>query len=91
MEILDPTHEGSAQGFRPAPRLHTLEGATIAIVSNGKKNTKPFFDAFERELRSRYKVAQVVRLTKANYSAPAEPGLLNEAERWQALVSGIGD
>jgi hypothetical protein len=32
-----------------------------------------------------------VRLTKANYSAPAEPEILNEAERWQALIAGVGD
>jgi hypothetical protein len=36
-------------------------------------------------------VAKVVRTTKSNYSAPAEAGIMTEAERWQALVSGIGD
>jgi hypothetical protein len=33
----------------------------------------------------------VVRLTKSNYSAPVEPGLLAESGRWQALIAGIGD
>jgi hypothetical protein len=91
MRILDPTHEGDAREFRPAKRLATLRGATVAIVSNGKKNTQPFFDALARELRERYEVGKVVRLTKSNYSAPVEPGLLNDAERWQALISGVGD
>jgi hypothetical protein len=90
-EVLDPSHESDAREFVPAKRLQTLEGATVGIISNGKKGTKPFFDAVERELRDRYGVAKVVRLTKANYSAPAEPELLNEAERWQALISGVGD
>jgi hypothetical protein len=44
-----------------------------------------------RELRHRYRVAEVVRLTKSNYSAPAEPPLLRDLARWHALVSGIGD
>jgi hypothetical protein len=91
LEILDPTHESDAREFSPARRLASLEGATVAVVSNGKKGTQPFFDAFERELVEHYRVARVVRLTKANYSAPVEPGMLSEAARWQALVAGVGD
>ncbi len=91
IEILDPTHESDTRAFAPAQRLETLAGATVGIVSNGKKGTRPFFDAVERELVERHGVAKVVRLTKANYSAPAEPGILNEAERWQALIAGVGD
>ena len=91
IRFLDPTHESSASEFKPAPRLASLEGATVAIISNGKKNTKPFFDAVERELRDRQGVADVVRLTKSNYSAPVEAELVVEAEKWQAIISGIGD
>jgi len=91
IEFLDPTHESGAAAFSLAKRLTSLEGATIGIVSNGKKGTKPFFDALERELIQRYGVARVARLTKANYSAPAGAEILNETERWQALISGVGD
>ena len=91
MEFLDPSHESDARDFAPARRLASLEGAVIGIVSNGKKGTQPFFDALEREFTERHGVAKVVRLTKANYSAPAEPGLMDEAARWQALVAGVGD
>lgn len=91
IQFLDPTHEAGSSEFAPAPRLASLKGATVAIISNGKKNTKPFFDAVEQELRQRQGVADVVRLTKSNYSAPVEPDLLVEAEKWQAIISGIGD
>ena len=91
IEVLDPSHEDDARAFTPAKRLESLKGATVAIISNGKKGTKPFFDAMERALRDGYGVAKVVRLTKSNYSAPVEPELLNEAERWQALIAGVGD
>jgi hypothetical protein len=91
IEFLDPTPESGAGEFKPAPRLASLEGATVAIISNGKKNTKPFFDAMETELRTSHGVADVVRLTKSNYSAPAEAEVLQEAEKWQALISGVGD
>jgi hypothetical protein len=91
IKFLDPTHESGAGEFKPAPRLASLEGATVAIISNGKKNTKPFFDAMEKELRTSHGVADIVRLTKSNYSVPAEAEVLQEAEKWQALISGVGD
>ena len=91
IQFLDPTHEQGSAAFEPAPRLATLEGATVAIISNGKKNTKPFFDGLEAELKETFKVAAVVRITKSNYSAPVEEPLLNDAEKWQALISGVGD
>ncbi len=91
LEILDPTHEGDSAGFQRADRLASLEGKTIAIVSNGKRGTQPFFDALEAEFLDTYRASKVVRLTKSNYSAPAEPELLSEAHRWNALVAGVGD
>jgi len=91
IEILDPTHEGASLDFAMATRLAGLGGATVGIISNGKVGTKPFFDAIERQLLDNYGVAQVVRRTKGNYSAPAEAELLREAEQWDALIAGIGD
>ena len=91
LEILDPTHEGDASGFALASRLSALQGATIGIISNGKRNTIPFFDAFEDEMKRTYGVAEVVRRIKSNYSAPADPHIVEEAENWDAVVAGIGD
>jgi hypothetical protein len=91
IEFLDPTHENDTRDFALAPRLSTLEGAVVAIVSNGKKGTIPFFDEFERELLQTHSVAEVVRITKFNYSTPVDRSLLSGAERWNALVAGIGD
>jgi len=91
IDILDPTHEWQVAEFTPAPRLATLEGATVGFISNGKQGTRPFFDAFERVLTEEHGVANVVRLTKANYSARAEPEIFEQAARWDALVSGVGD
>ena len=91
VEFLNPTHEAGGADFRSAARLPTLTGTTVAIISNGKRSTKPFFDAMALELRDVYGVADVVRITKSNYSAPVEPVLLNDAQKWQAIISGIGD
>ena len=91
MQILDPSHEAGAAGFAPARRLAGLEGATVGVISNGKEGTAGFFAAFEKELRERYGVAQVVLRTKSNFSAPADAALMDEAKRWHALVAGVGD
>ena len=91
IEILDPTHEAGSRDFVLARRLAALEGATVGIVSNGKQGTKRFFDAFAQGLVEDYGVADVVRLTKANFSAPAEPEILRQAAGWDALVAGVGD
>lgn len=91
MEVLDPTHGAETEAFALAERLATLEGATVGIISNGKAGTRAFFDALEARLRDRYRVAEVERVTKANYSAPAEPAVMDRAARWNALVAGVGD
>ena len=91
IEILDPTHEVDAVGFALAARLPALAGATVGIISNGKRSTAPFFDAFEKELIETHGVARVVRRVKSNYSAPADPAIVKEASGWDALVAGIGD
>lgn len=91
LEILDPTHEADAGGFALASRLPDLRGATVGIISNGKRNTIPFFDAFEDELKAKYGVSEVVRRIKSNYSAPADDHIVVEAEEWDAVIAGIGD
>lgn len=91
IEVLDPTFDEDAEPFSAAARRGSLQGATIAIISNGKKGTATFFDAVEHELRETYGVAEVIRKTKSNYSAPAEVEVMNDAEKWNAIISGIGD
>ena len=45
----------------------------------------------EAILRIDYGVSEVIRRTKANYSAPAEVELMKEAMGWDAVLSGVGD
>lgn len=91
IRVLDPTNETVPLVGRPAPRLASLAGATIGFVSNGKEGTQGFFNHLEQVLRQNYGVASVVRRTKSNYSAPADPHIVDELRRWQAVVAGVGD
>lgn len=91
IEVLDPTYGDAATDFAYATRTGTLAGAVVGIISNGKQGTRAFFDALERELCDRHGVAEVIRVTKANYSAPADRDILDAAQSWNALIAGIGD
>ena len=89
--VLDPTAgEPPATGQR-APRLDTLQGKTVGLISNGKEGTKSFFAHLETMLREEYGVAKVVSRTKSNYSAPADKHIVDEIKNWDAVISGIGD
>ena len=91
IEILDPTHEGDSREFIYAKNLRKISGATVGILSNGKKGTQLFFDALEKLLLEEQGVSKVVRRTKSNYSAPAESEIINEIRTWDAMFSGVGD
>jgi hypothetical protein len=91
LQVLDPTNEAIPAVGQPAPRLYTLAGKTIGIISNGKEGTKSFFAHLDQMLRSEFGVADVVTRVKSNYSAPADPHIAAEIPRWDAVISGIGD
>jgi len=90
-EVLDPTYDESGEPFEQSPRLASLKGTTIGVVSNGKQGTGRFFDAFADRLTSAHGVDRVERVVKPNYSAPAGDEIMDATSTWNALVSGIGD
>ncbi len=91
IRVLDPTSEISPQKLQLAPRLNSLKGKIVGLVSNGKEGSAGFFAHLDRLLRERYDVADVVLRTKSNYSAPAEKSIIDEAKNWDLVISGPGD
>lgn len=91
IEFLDPTIEKSAPGGKSAPRLVSLTGKTVGIISNGKEGTKRYFAHVEYLLRSELGVAKIDFCTKANYSAPAEAAVVARMKSWDAAIAGVGD
>ena len=91
--ILDPTlravlPRAAALASRPA----RLSGATLGLLANGKTHGMVFLERVAEHLRTRHDIADLVRVTKANASAPARPedaALL--AKRCAAVVTAIGD
>ena len=91
IEFLNPTHEESSKEYIIAPKLNSLQGMTVGIISNGKKGTFPFFDAFEENLITEHGVSKIFRKIKTNYSAPADDDIINEIPKWDAVITGLGD
>ena len=91
LRVFDPTNERKPAGGKPAPRPASLKGKTIGFISNGKEGTAGYFAHLDRMLREEFGVADVIHRVKSNYSAPADPDIIDEIRRWQAVVTGIGD
>ena len=91
MKILDPTNEARAMGLVLAPRLASLEGKTVAIITNAKEGTKGYFTHLDRLLRSELGVQEVVWRQKTNYSAPCDAAIVQEITNWHAVFTGVGD
>jgi hypothetical protein len=91
MRALDPTNEMKAAGIKPAPRLATLQGKAVGIITNAKEGTKGYFTHLERLLREELGVGHVVWREKSNYSAPADPHIVEEILNWHAVFAGVGD
>ncbi len=91
MRVLAPTNELKAAGVELAPRLASLEGLTVGIISNAKEGTRGYFTHLDRLLREEMGVAQVVLREKSNYSAPADRHIVQEMTNWHAVFAGVGD
>jgi hypothetical protein len=91
LRVLDPTNEIKPLAGQPAPRLITLTGKKVGLISNGKEGSKGFFAHLDQMLRVQFGVANVLTRVKSNYSAPADPRIAAEITGWDAVVSGIGD
>jgi hypothetical protein len=91
LQVLDPTNETTTPLGTPAPRLASLAGKTVGFISNGKEGTAGFFAHLDRILREDFGVADVIHRRKTNYSAPADPDIVDELRRWHAVVTGVGD
>ena len=91
IDVLDPTYDGDTSSFKYAAGLKNLKGATVGIISNGKKGTFHFFNALEDLLTKKYKTGEVIRVVKNNYRAPAEEEIMTEVKKWDAAIAGVGD
>ncbi len=90
--LLHPAAEGSAETHGLARRLPTLEGMTVGLVDNHKKNADVFLEELARILQDDYGVSQIVTYRKASQSMPTPPEALDDlARRCDATIHAVAD
>ena len=90
--VLDPTVEATPDTIGLAPRLETLAGARIGLLSNSKNGVSRFFDQLEGLLRARYPGIELVRAAKPNASRGAPGETLDQlTSECAAVITAVGD
>lgn len=92
MLICDPRPQRAQDEAVRAARLDTLDGATIALIHNGKTHGRELMEYVVDELRETWSIAEVIHV------GPPSPGYGGEpddakpaAEKVMAAISAIGD
>ena len=90
--VLDPTvgplHVQASMASRPS----TLNGLTVGLLANGKRNADHLLDHVAGLLTERYQLNEVVTWDKRNSSRPCPDGLMREiVERCDVVVTATGD
>jgi hypothetical protein len=89
--MLDPTARQGARAGTLAPRAGSLEGATIGLLNNSKRNSDLLLDAIGQELKKHYGVAEVIELGKPSASYVVSPQQQEDLARCHAIITGVGD
>jgi len=79
-----------------APRLDSLEGKTIGLLSNNKRAALTILDATEKRLKARFPSVKISRFAGRSFSVSAleknREGEFNDwLERMDAVIGAVGD
>jgi len=90
--VLDPTDTPVKTSFTLAPRPENLDGLTVGIIDNGKKNSDYLLQGIWKGLEAGARPAGPVQVRKPSVSHGIPPALAEElAGKCQVVIAGIGD
>jgi hypothetical protein len=90
--LLHPGAEDAAEKHGLALRLPRLEGITIGLIDNHKRNADVYLDELGRLFKEQYGVSRVVTYRKASQSMPTPAEVLNQlAEECDAIIHAVAD
>ena len=92
LKVLNPRGETEPSPLMViSPRIDSLAGKKIGLVDNTKTGAIYFFDGLEKEIKTRFPSAIVLRFRKKGYAID-EPSLYKEvADKSDCFVLAIGD
>jgi len=93
MQLVNPFDEMTREPGKPAPRLDTLRGKTVALLDISKPGGSVFLDRLEKLLVEKHGVARVVRESKPTFTKPAPAEVLDRIRRAQvhAAIEALAD
>ena len=90
--VLDPTTEPLGGTKAAAPRLDSLDGKSVGLLSNGKINATPILKLMGEILAEKYELKEVVTIDKGLHLGPTPLEIIEEvAGRCDAVLVGVGD
>ena len=92
IRYLNPVQKPEIAPADLAPRLPSLEGMNIGLLSNGKTNAAKLLDMIARELSFETRLGDVVSKRKLNAGSNCPPDLRDELlAQSDAIITGLGD
>ena len=90
--VLHPAAEDVAETLCLAPRLSSLQGMTVGLIDNHKRNANVYLAALGQLLQDRYGVSQVVTYRKISQSLPTPDEVLDQlASECDAIIHAVAD
>ena len=90
--VLHPAAEDVAEQHELAPRLPHLQGATVGLIDNHKKNANVYLEELGRQLRKAYGVSRLVTYRKDSQSIPTPSDVLDQlASECDAIIHAVAD
>jgi hypothetical protein len=90
--VCHPAAEDVAECQRLAPRLPSLQGTTVGLIDNHKRNANVYLEELGRLLEGQYGVARVVTYRKISQSLPTPDAVLDQlASECAAIIHAVAD
>jgi hypothetical protein len=90
--VLHPAAEDVAASHRLAPRLSSLQGMTVGLIDNHKRNANVYLEELGRLLQERYGVSHVVTYRKLSQSLPTPDEVVDQLARTcDAIIHAVAD
>lgn len=90
--VLHPAAEDIAQKHSLAPRLASLQGTTLGLIDNHKRNADVYLEELGRLLQTQYGVSKVITYRKDSQSMPTAAEVMDDlATKCHAIIHAVAD
>ena len=92
IKVLDPTIKPKTQSSLLADRPESLDGLTVGLLANGKKNSVELLQYVYEILKEEHGLGSVIEDDKGNASRPCPPDLLEQlANQCDVIITASGE